>query len=70
MTNFEKLKDGNKNTKLFYVIVNRLSGYQGFYGRLIRDINEMEPDEFEEYKQEISEHNFDTDLDVILWLET
>lgn len=46
---------------------------QGFYGRLLRDLAELEeyePDAYEEFMQNLEAQDFRTPLDVILYIET
>ena len=46
---------------------------QGFYGRLLRDLAELEeyePDAYEEFMQNLKAQDFRTPLDVILYIET
>ena len=46
---------------------------QGFYGRLLRDLAELEeyePDAYEELMQNLEAQDFRTPLDVILYIET
>ena len=67
--NFSKLKGGSRNCKLFASTVESLSHSQGFYGRLIRDIENMDEDEFAQLVESINGQNFKEPLDVVLWLE-
>ena len=50
-----------------------LAQSQGFYGRLLRDLREMEecdPDSYEEVMTQLEEQNFHDALDLILYIET
>ena len=70
MTNMEQLtKSDDKNVKLFANTITNLAGSQGFYGRLWRDINEMEQEQLDELINEVKKQNFKETLDVVLWLE-
>jgi hypothetical protein len=42
---------------------------QGFYGRLLRQLNEMDEFQLHELDIEIRNANLQTSLDLILWLE-
>jgi hypothetical protein len=42
---------------------------QGFYGRLLRGINEMDEDDREEYLSYLESLNFADELDLILYIE-
>jgi len=46
-----------------------LSKSQGFYGRLLRNIDELEDDEKEEYWTNLEQQNFKDSLDLILFIE-
>lgn len=46
-----------------------LARSQGFYGRLVRNIESATPDEQEEFWQEMEAQNFTDVLDVILYIE-
>ena len=43
---------------------------QGFYGRLYRDLLELDEDEIAEIERVMQEKKFTDDLDIILWLES
>ena len=50
-----------------------LAQSQGFYGRLLRNIEELQecdPDMYEEFMTELEEQNFHDALDLILYIET
>ena len=49
-----------------------LSHSQGFYGRLYRDIMELQkedPEAYEEYKKELESQHFQNTLDMVLYFE-
>lgn len=50
-------------------IIKSLARSQGFYGRLLRDINELDTNSLEELKEEWESKHFTSDLDFILYLE-
>lgn len=50
-------------------VIAELSNSQGFYGRLLRDISEMDDDEFTELEHIIESQNFTSPLDVIMFFE-
>ena len=70
MSNIEKMKNHfNYSVKLFGNTVYSLSRSQGFYGRLMESINEMEADRLAELIKIIREQRFSDAVDVVLWLE-
>ena len=50
-------------------VIKSLSRSQGFYGRLLRDINELDVNSLEELRKEWENKQFKSDLDFILYLE-
>lgn len=52
-----------------YELCCELSHSQGFYGRLLSDLQELDEDEIAELDEKIKEQNFTNKLDLILWLE-
>ena len=53
-------------------VIAMFANSQGFYGRLLRDIYELQrtdPVAFEDYKQELVSQNFHQDLDVVFYFE-
>ena len=53
-------------------VIEMLSHSQGFYGRLLKDINymkEYEPDKFEDFKWIIELKEFRTPIDVVMFFE-
>lgn len=69
LTNMQLLARGGKNQKRFAAVVASLACSQGFYGRIIRDVNEMEEDDFNKLCALIDEQDWHDPLDVVLWLE-
>ena len=55
--------------ELFTKTIKDLSTSQGFYSRLQRQLDEMEPDELERAKELINKEDFKQPVDVILYLE-
>ena len=50
-------------------IITELSFSQGFYGRLLRDINNLDDDTLKELKNVWEEKQFKSNIDFIMWLE-
>lgn len=53
-------------------VIENLSYSQGYYGRLLRDIEAMEmyePEKFEEFKELMEVCNFKDPVDVVLFFE-
>lgn len=53
-------------------VIEMLSHSQGFYGRLLQDINHMkeyEPDKFEDFKWILELKEFHTPVDVVMFFE-
>ena len=70
MSNISKLLNSkNKSLRVFADTITTFAQSQGFYGRLCRDIDEMEKDEFDMLKADIKEQKFSKTLDVVFWLE-
>lgn len=60
------------NVEQVIEVVQMLSNSQGFYGRLLEEINyikEYEPDKFEVFKEVIEEQGFENPVDVVLFFE-
>lgn len=54
-------------------IIENLSRSQGFYGRLMKRLREMKediPESYEDLMKEWESHNFASELDFILYLES
>ena len=50
-------------------LITTLSHSQGFYGRLLRDINEMDEEGIEKLRKVIKEKKFKDNIEFILWIE-
>ena len=50
-------------------IITELSFSQGFYGRLLRDINELDDEKLDEVKTIWENKKFADNIDFIMWLE-
>ena len=50
-------------------IITELSFSQGFYGRLLRDINELDDEKLDEVKTIWESKKFTDNIDFIMWLE-
>lgn len=65
----------NNNGRMFFefedviAIIRELSYSQGFYGRLLRDINELSKEELRDFAIEIESENFTSALDVVMYFE-
>lgn len=51
-------------------VIRDLSYSQGFYGRLLRDIKDLNADDFREFCRVMEEQNFTDALDVVMFFET
>lgn len=53
-------------------VIKSLSYSQGFYGRQLRFLEEIEKNEeqFEEVKRVLEEQNFKEPLDIVMWFES
>ena len=70
MSNLEKLyKSKDKNKQIFASAILDLRTSQGFYSRLCRDIEQMDTEDFASLEQLLEKQNFQSTLDVVLWLE-
>ena len=70
MSNINKLLNSkNKNQRMFASAILDLKNSQGFYSRLLRDINLMEQETFSLFRKNLLKQNFNNTLDVVLWLE-
>lgn len=50
-------------------IITELSFSQGFYGRLLRDINELDDETLNEVAEKWESKKFTDNIDFIMWLE-
>ena len=50
-------------------VIKELAQSQGFYGRLLRDIENMSDGEFAYFKEVLEEQNFKDAVDLIIYLE-
>ena len=50
-------------------VIEELSYSQGFYGRLLRDIKNLNANDFREFCRVMEEQNFRDSLDVVLFFE-
>lgn len=55
--------------KDLYNLCAELSHSQGFYGRMLANLQELNEEQIAELDKEIKSHNFRNDLDLIYWLE-
>ena len=70
MSNINKLLNSkNKNLSIFASAITSFANSQGFYGRLCRDIDEMDDESFENLTDELVKQNFSDIVDVVMWLE-
>lgn len=70
MSNVNKLLNSkNKSLRVFADAITMLAQSQGMYGRLCRDIDEMEQESFDTLKTELKKQNFTDSVSVVLWLE-
>lgn len=60
-------KTKEQNYELFYNTIKGLSYSQGFYGRLLRDIDDLEDYEKQDLIDQLP--NFKQPIDVILFIE-
>lgn len=52
--------------------IKELANSQGFYGRLLRDLTELQQNDLKQYnsiKEELESQNFHDTLDLIMYLE-
>ena len=50
-------------------VIEELSYSQGFYGRLLRNIKNLNANDFREFCRVMEEQNFQDSLDVVLFFE-
>lgn len=53
-----------------YDLISSLARSQGFYGRLKRDIDSLDEEDYCEFAQMIEDQDFQDDIDVILFFES
>ena len=63
------MKNGYLDFDDFMTFISTMAYSQGFYGRLKRDIEELDNAELEELKEEIEDKKFTDTLDIVYWLE-
>ena len=51
------------------LLIKNLSKSQGFYGRMLRDIKELDVDSLDKFKTFIEEKNFKDGVEFILFIE-
>lgn len=51
-------------------VIRMLSYSQGFYGRLLSQIENFTSEEMEEWNRVIENQGFTDDLDLVIWLES
>ena len=49
--------------------IRMLARSQGFYGRLYRNLQELEPEDFSAAMEELEAQNFNDTLDLVLYFE-
>lgn len=57
------------NFEDFIKLIKELSKSQGLYGRILREINELNEEELEKLKTAINKKHFKDNIDIILWIE-
>ena len=71
MNNIQRLAaEGGTNHRIFALTIITLMNSQGLYGRIYRNINEMDDEDYQKVFELIAEQNFHDTLDVVLWLES
>lgn len=70
MSNIELMqKDKNPTIQIFADTIVSLSKSQGFYSRLLRYINNLAEEDFNDFAAALSNVTLKTPVDVILYLE-
>lgn len=70
MSNVELMQiNKNPTIQIFADTIVSLSKSQGFYSRLLRDINNMSEEDFDDLTATLNNVTLKTPLDVILYLE-
>lgn len=49
--------------------IRKLASSQGFYGRLYRDLMELDEDEYEQVMLELESQNFKDEVDLVMFIE-
>lgn len=57
------------NGKQAIEVIRKLASSQGFYGRLLNEIENFTDEEMKKWNETIENQGFTDDLDLILWLE-
>lgn len=57
------------NGKQAKAVIRNLARSQGFYGRLLNEIENFTDEEMKKWNETIENQGFTDDLDLILWLE-
>ena len=71
MNNIQRLAaEGGTNHRIFALTILSLMKSQGLYGRIYRNINDMDEENYKNVYELIAKQNFHDTLDVILWLES
>ena len=69
MSNMEKLiQSDNKSMKLFGETIDTFRQYQGHFGRLYEEINELPEDECNQLFEKVKNQNFIDAVDIMFWL--
>ncbi|MCI7555078.1 MAG: hypothetical protein MST00_06575 [Tenericutes bacterium] len=50
--------------------IKSLASSQGFYGRLYRDLMELDEDEYDEVMTELESQNFKDGVDLVMFIES
>ena len=58
-----------KTIKDLFALCESLKYSQGFYGRLLEQLNALTDEDYAIFDKTIQDANLETDLDLILWLE-
>lgn len=69
-THIENKKEArNMGVADLILLCKQLAQSQGFYGRLLRQLQEADDDALNEIDKTMLKHKFKDTLDVVLWLE-
>lgn len=69
MSNLQILQNGTKNEQLFANTITSFAKSQGFCYRLCNNVNDLDCWGLDDLKEELEKQNFESTLDVVLWLE-